>query len=293
MRLKMLVTAAFALLLAAGTALGQSLEGYLDLYVTKVRPEKRAEFDAIVKKMVEVNRKNKGDTWVAVETAYGEHNTVYFISAREQYAGIEQGMGAFEGALGKAFGRAGVAKLFQDFNNTMVSSRGEIRRRRVELSSNLPEPAAFSRWVGEMRWLRSVVVRVRPGRLGDYQAQLQANKAAREKDRSLPPLVVYQAVEGQQGTVFYLNSLRSSLGGFDPSGSPGLPQLLGDDGYRKYVQVTRESVLSTETLIHRFNPELSNPPEDVAAASPDFWRPKPPPAAKKPAAAAEGAKTTP
>ena len=113
MRLRVVVTAAVALLLAAGTVLGQSLEGYLDIFVVRVKPEKRAEFDAIIKKMVEVNRKNKGDTWVAVETAYGEHNTVYFISARQKYAEIEQGMEAFV----KAFGRAGVSKLFQDFNN--------------------------------------------------------------------------------------------------------------------------------------------------------------------------------
>ncbi|MBI3665952.1 MAG: hypothetical protein HY236_06965 [Acidobacteria bacterium] len=41
--------------------------GYLDIAVVKVRPEKRAEFDAINKKMADANRKNKGDNWIASE----------------------------------------------------------------------------------------------------------------------------------------------------------------------------------------------------------------------------------
>jgi hypothetical protein len=48
-------------------------------------------------------------------------------------------------------------------------------------------------------------------------------------------------------------------------------------------------VLNTESTISRFRPDLSNPSDEVAAAAPDFWRPKPPPASK--AAREEAAKT--
>src|SRR6266849_8965054 len=104
-------------------AIGQNPEGYLDVYVVKVKPEKRAEFDAINKKIVEANRRNKGDYWLAAESMYGEMNTVYFTSQRQNYADVEKGFDAFMAALAKPAGAAGAAKIFQDFNNTIVSSR--------------------------------------------------------------------------------------------------------------------------------------------------------------------------
>src|SRR6266849_9985736 len=88
-------------------AIGQNPEGYLDVYVVKVKPEKRAEFDAINKKIVEANRRNKGDYWLAAETMYGEGNTVYFTSQRTSYADVEKSMDAFMGALAKPGGSAG------------------------------------------------------------------------------------------------------------------------------------------------------------------------------------------
>ena len=119
--------------LCALAAIGQNPEGYLDVYIAKVKPEKRAEFDAINKKMVELNRRNKGDYWLAAESMYGEMNTVYFTSQRQNYADIEKGFDAFMAALAKPAGAAGAAKMFQDFNNTIISSRAELRRRRFDL----------------------------------------------------------------------------------------------------------------------------------------------------------------
>src|SRR5437899_465721 len=88
-------------------AVAQNPEGYLDVYIAKVKPEKRAEFDAINKRMVEMNRRNKGDYWLASETMYGEMNTVYFTSQRQNYADVEKGFDAFMGALSKPGGAAG------------------------------------------------------------------------------------------------------------------------------------------------------------------------------------------
>lgn len=70
------------------------------------------------------------------------------------------------------------------------------------------------------------------------------------------------------------------MGGFDTG--PTLPQALGTDGYQRYQKTVADTVLNTETIIYRFLPELSNPPEEVASASPDFWKPKPPAPKAKP-----------
>lgn len=277
---------ALALLLSV-TAAGQTQEEYLDVFTVKVKPEKRAEFDAVAKKLADANRQHKGDTWVTMETAYGEGNTVVFISGRRSYAEIDKAFEAFIGALNKAYSKATAEKLLRDFDSSTVSSRSELRRRRWDLSSNVPaDPAARAKLVGEARWVRTIIVRVRPGHRLEYEEQLQTIKAAAEKTTPKVASYVSESAVGQQGTVFYISTFRSSLGGFD-GGTP-LPQLLGEEGYKKFLQASSESVLSTEVTINRFLPELSNPSEEIASAAPAFWRPKPtapkPAAAKPPAA---------
>lgn len=275
MKRRTLVAFALMALLAIGTA-AQTEGDYLDVFITKVKPEKRAEFDTIIKKMVDVNRQQKGDFWLTTEVTYGEQNTVYFTSMRKNYGDIEQGTERFMSALNKALGPAGAGKLFQDFNNCIASSRGELRRRRPDLSINVPSDAAgMAKLLGESRWLRTNIVRVRPGRTGEYEANLKAVKAAVENTNPKFSTSVSQSMAGQAGTVFYITTLRSSLGGFDPTpGGPSFRQMLGEDGFQKYIKTISETVLVSETNINRFVPELSNPPLEVIAAGPEFWGPK-------------------
>lgn len=266
-------------------ALAGAQETYLDVFTCRIKPEKRAEFDAATKKMVDANRKHKGDNWLAADVSYGEGNTVIFVSTRSGYGEVEKAFEAFMGSATKAFGPAGAGKLMQDFNNTLISSRGEMRRRRMDLSRNAPSDlAGMNKLVGQSRWVRTTFTRIRPGRTADYEAQLKVNNDAMNRAGSKATVLVSQSSAGQQGTVFFVSSLQGSLAGFDAAG-PTLPQALGESGYQKYLQVVRDAVLGTESIIARFVPELSNPPEDVAGVSPDFWWPKPPavtPSAAKP-----------
>lgn len=251
----------------------QAQESYLDVFTVQVKPDRRADFDAIGRKIAAANRQNKGDTWIAMETVYGPGDRVTFISTRNSYGEVESAMGTFMGALQKAYGQTATDKIFQDLGQCTVSSRSEIRRRRWELSSNAPsDPAAFARLIGESRWLRTVAVHVRPGEIATFEALLKDMKAAREK--ATPPLTVLvsQAVAGQEGTVFYVTTLQSSLAGFDAI--PPIQQTLGEDAYAKFLKVSAEAVSESETVINRFLPELSNAPEQVASIAPDFWRPK-------------------
>src|SRR3981081_457854 len=262
----------FLATLAVGQA-QQAQESYLDVFTVQVKPEKRADFDAISKKIAAANRQNKGDTWIAMETVYGPGDRVSFVSTRNSYGEVESAMGEFMGALQKTYGKAATDKMFQDLSQCTVSSRSEIRRQRWDLSSNAPsDPSAFAHLLGESRWLRTTVVHVRPGEVATYEAMMKDLKAAREK--ASPPLTVLvsQAVAGQEGTVFYVTTLQSSLAGFDAL--PPIQQTLGEEGYAKFLKANAEAVSGTETVINRFLPELSNAPEQVAAIAPDFWRPK-------------------
>lgn len=268
--------AMFAVVLLAALAAGQAqqaLEDYLDVLTVQVKPDKRAEFDAINKKIAVANRQNKGDTWLAMETVYGRGNRVTFVSSRHGYTDVETAMGVFDHAMEKALGKAGAEKLERDFNQCIDSSRSEIRRRRWDLSSNAPsDAAAYAKLIGESRWLRTVTVHVKPGQVGAFEALAKDIKTARDKSSS-PAVLVSQAVAGQDGTVFYVTTLENSLARFDSL--PTNPQLLGDEGYQKFLKTNSEAVSGTETVINRFLPELSSAPEQVVAMAPDYWQPKP------------------
>jgi hypothetical protein len=71
--MKKLLTAVSLVVLATPFALAQEMMGdYLDVLIVKVRPEKRADFDAVGRRVADANRKAKGDFWTAMEVTYGK-----------------------------------------------------------------------------------------------------------------------------------------------------------------------------------------------------------------------------
>jgi len=187
----------FLVLSLAGSAPAQMANDYLDVGVVTVKPEKRSEFEAIIKKMVDANRKHQGDNWLTSEMMFGPGNTFTYVSPRQNYAGVEQGYGSFMGAMQKSLGAAGAAKLMEDFGNCLSSTRGEFRRRRWDLSANAPtSESAMNQLIGQGRWLRTAIIRVRLGRGRDYEEQLRALKQAREvTPLKFPPLCLSQSLD--------------------------------------------------------------------------------------------------
>jgi hypothetical protein len=246
---------------------------YLDVYVVKVKPEKLADFEAITKKWIDANRRFNGDTWIAMETVYGEGNVYQFTSPRQDYSEIDKINEASMAAANKAFGKETAEKMGRDFQNCLVWSRSELRRRRWDLSRKPPaDAAAYAKLVGESRVLRTTAVHVRPGRIADFEAYLKEAKELAEKNANAAPLFVTQVVEGSKGTTFYVTSLRNSMGGFDKN--PTLRDILGEEGYKKFLQMNAEAIEETQSTLFRFSPDLSNPPEEIVKAASDFWRPK-------------------
>jgi hypothetical protein len=262
----------FASFVLAAFAAAQPQPTYVDVFIAKVKPEKRSEFDVLAKKLADANRKNKGDNYLCADVQYGEQNTLYFTSARPNLAAIDAGSKAFEDAMGKAFGPA-AAKVMDDITRCTVSTRGELRRIRQDLSAGTADVNELMTTIGKSRFVRTVMIRVRPGHGPQFEEQLKMTKSAGGQMRS-----VSQSAGGQNGTYYYVTSFGKSMGDLD---TPGLPQLLGNR-YAEYSKMTAENVLGTETIISKFLPELSSPPEQIAAADPGFWNPKPKPAAAKP-----------
>jgi hypothetical protein len=63
------------------------------------------------------------------------------------------------------------------------------------------------------------------------------------------------------------------MGGFDHN--PTAKEILGEEGFKKFQQISAEAIEVAESALYRFDPAISNPPEEVAKVAMDFWRPKP------------------
>jgi len=272
-------------LLAFGAA-AQDQDRFIDMYVVKVKPEKRADFDAMSKKMAEANRKNKGDRWLAYESVYGETDTVVFGSSRKNYAATEAGMNSFDAAMKEAFGPK-MPAMMADFEKCINSGRAELRRRRWDLAINMPDSHEMNAAVGHSRYLRVTTIRVRPGQMSKWEEAFKIYKDAHEKnDPQKMPVAVSVAAVGMPGSVVYLSSFVPNLAAFDDR--PTARTMLGE-GYDRFVQLSGESSAGSETDIYRWLPQLSNPPDEIASADPAFWNPKPAAMPMKPKPAAKPA----
>lgn len=265
---------AFAVVVCLAMPVAVQAQGeYLDVFIVKVKPDKFAEFNALSKKWADANRRNNGDRWLAMETVYGEGGVYQFTSIRKDYADVDKASEAAMAAVNKTFGKEATMKLMQDFSNCTVWSRAELRRRRMDLSRKPPADAeAYAKLIGESRLLRTTAVHVRPGHVPEFEELLKEVKGAGEKKADLPTVLVSQVVEGSKGATFYVTTLRSSMGGFDHN--PTLREILGDDGFKKFQKVNADAVETAESVLYRFAPDISNPPDDVAQVAADFWHPK-------------------
>jgi hypothetical protein len=268
-------------LAGASFAAAQVSEDYLDVFIVNVKPDRRADFDTVGRRLADANRKAKGDVWLAAEVTYGQGYTVYFISTRKNYADIDSASTAFMNAIKEGYGPGGMKKMESDFNALVTSTRSEIRKRRWDLSINTPKDAdSYNKLVGSARWLRTTRLVVRPGHEADFEEAVKQAKSALEQSNQSWPYLISQTVAGEPGDVYYISTLQPSLTAFDSA--PSLRKILGDDAYLKWEKAAADYEMNAETMVLRFLPELSNPPEQVANASPEFWHPKPPMSASKP-----------
>jgi hypothetical protein len=87
---------------------------------------------------------------------------------------------------------------------------------------------------------------------------------------------------------YHITRLLTSLGELDQT--PPLRELLGEEGYEKFLKVSAEAVAGSEYVLYRIVPELSSPTAEVAAVAPEFWNPKPKAVATPKSKAAETSK---
>jgi hypothetical protein len=245
---------------------------YLDIMAVKVRPEKHADFDALMRKAVEANSRHKGDHWITWNTAYGEGHTYYITTPRASMADVEKGYGNFMRALKESWGPA-VEKLGHDFHSCLQDSRNEIRLFRWDLSRNVPESFEETmRILGNTRWIRTIKVSVRRAKRAQWEAALPEFRDAMP---SSVMGIVTEAMVGDTGEFaeYYVSTYFKSMGEMDAV--PPTRERMGEELYRKFQLLNNETVARVSTHIIHPAPRLSNPPEVLVNAARDFWRPAP------------------
>jgi antibiotic biosynthesis monooxygenase (ABM) superfamily enzyme len=256
--------------LLAFSAAAQDRDGYVDYFIAKVKPERRADFDALARKFADANRKANGDRWIASKIEYGDNDTVYFSSARDNMASIETAAAAFEKALKDTFG-AGSEAMMQDMMKCLVSSRSEIRRRRYDLSSSsVTDRASIEKLVGAARFVRTLAVRVRPGHEAEFEDTARMVRAAADKKQPAYSVVAYQSAAGQTGPVYYFSVFAPSFSAYDEM--KPMRDILSEEEYKRFTKTNADCVLSSETMIGRIVPAMSNPPDAIVEVSREFWR---------------------
>jgi hypothetical protein len=273
---RIVTTAVCGLVLASACAIAQTGADYLDLTRVQVKGDKTKEFEDAIKKMAEMNRKYKGDRWVALSTEYGEFGGYSFSSTRQNMAAVETGIGAFQKALKEGMGPL-AEKLMRDLSAYSVSGHAELRHRRWDLSVNTPStPEELAKMVAKTRWIRALTLEMKPGRNMEY---IQAWKPFREELQKVSPAVPILVSEATTGPpAIFVGVYYQSWAEMD-AGAPGVQKAVESRAYQGLTKVMQDSVASSRWDILRIRPELSCPPDEVIQADPAFWKPKAAPAA--------------
>jgi hypothetical protein len=258
------------LLAAAGPLSAQSLPMYLDISRAQVKSDRIGQFEEAGRKIVDMNRRLKGDRWIALSTEYGDSGTYMFSSSRQNMAAIETGMEAFMHALKEGMGPM-ANKFLQDVTGNTTSFKSELRRRRWDLSVHAPaDAAAMNDLLGHTRWIRTIRIDVKPGRQMEYIEAWKQFQAELAEDS--PGVVIVS--ESATGTpAMFAAMYYKSLAQMDEE-APAMQKAVASTAYRNFMKVTGDAVAMTNWEIHRVRPDLSNPPDEVLNADPSFWKPQ-------------------
>ena len=214
--MKLLMTAILGALLSLSAPAQTTL--LLSIFSAQVKPDKTGEFDTMVKRLVDANRKHNGSNWIALAVEQGPGFTINFVSRHDSYAAMEKSDNAFVAAIAAVTGGpAGVPAFFREIDKTLTGSRSEVRMRRPDLSANLPSAEEGMKAVGKMRYLRTSVVRLRPGYVRDYEEQIKLLAAGTKNT-----VYVSRSTLGTDGIIYYISRYLNSLAELDDADQTAL-----------------------------------------------------------------------
>jgi hypothetical protein len=224
------------------------------------------------------SRTSQPSRWIGLVPLTGDENASLFLSPYGSFAAYEASNHAWEQAMGTAAARAEMEQLERQSAEVQNSWRTMLARHRADLSY---KPHA-AKDVAQSRYFSINSVRLKPGRGPDYVDYIKALNIAREKANLDAHTAVYQVVGGAPtGTFLTFTSYRSLKEMDDGFARADADQkaveaaLGGPTVVERRRQLIAEIVAESQINLYAMNPRMSRPPDQLAAADPDFWTPKP------------------
>ncbi|PYQ22122.1 MAG: hypothetical protein DMF81_13190 [Acidobacteria bacterium] len=123
--------------------------------------------------------------------------------------------------------------------------------------------------VGKSRYFTVTTVRIKAGRANDYEEYTKQYNRARDKANLDEHTAVYQVITGASSGTFIITRKMQAR-------NKAIDDALGGDLVVKQRRETAEAIFAeSRSSLYAFNPRISRPPAQIAAADPDFWNPKP------------------
>ncbi|HXB56984.1 MAG TPA: hypothetical protein VN461_19630 [Vicinamibacteria bacterium] len=224
------------------------------------------------------NRTSAPSRWIGLVPLTGDENVSLFLSPYGSFAAFEATNNAWEQAMGTASAKAEMEQLERQNAEVQNSWRTMLARHRADLSYR-PRSAKEA---AQSRYFSINSVRLKPGRAPDYSDYIKALNIAREKANVDVHTAVYQVVGGAPTGTFLTfttyRSLKEVDDGFaraDADQKAIEAALGGPTVVERRRQLISEIVAEGQVNLYAMNPRMSRPPEQFAAADPDFWTPKP------------------
>lgn len=203
--------------------------------------------------------------YLAVDSMSGKPRSL-FLTAFDSFEAMEKEEKAFEknAALAAAVDHAGVVdgELLSDTDMTDAVYREDLSLRG---GTDIPH----------MRYFEISLFHIKPGHDKDWETLVKMYQTAFEK---IPEVhwAMYEAIYGQPDNTFIIFNPMKSASEIDRGFAQGkaFEAAMGDDGMKKFRELTAATVESSQTNLFSFNPRMSYVDEGWVKADPDFWKPK-------------------
>lgn len=208
----------------------------------------------------------------------GDDNVVVYFEPYADFAAFEAVNREFDQAIATSAAVRAEMDALERAGDVHASQRSAIYRLRADLSFR---PRRMED-VGRARYFSVTTTRVKPGRGPDYVDWVKALNEAREKANADIHNSVYQVTTGApMGTFLSIAALRSlseidaTIANLEATSKAVNTAMGGDEAARKQRMLLADMIAESTNTLYRIEPSISRPPEQLAAADPDFWRPKP------------------
>lgn len=215
---------------------------------------------------------------IALVPVAGSENEVVYITGCDSFKELEDILNATDKKMAGVSGntKADLERLNKEAPDLHAGMRDMFALFRPELSFN---PGIDIR---AMRYFSITTTRVRPGHDAQYMDYLQKmlNVARQKAKVDNLHVAAYQVISGAQaGTYIFFRPMKS-LAELDEQIPMKVRAAMSDDMKKDADKASGDAIMSSESSIYWFSPDMSYVEKDFAAGDPAFWNTKPPMMAK-------------